>query len=148
MSIQTAGVHHLGLTVTNIERSKQFYQDLFGWKELGADPKMGYAFLTDGKTMITLWQQSQEAYDKAHAGLHHFALAVGSSDDLVRAEQVLRKKGVRIHYDRIVPAMEGAKESELYFYDPDGIRVELFSAQGGEGTDAPVKHGPSCFLPD
>jgi lactoylglutathione lyase len=138
----------LGLTVTNLDRSKQFYQELFGWKELGADPKMGYAFLSDGKTMITLWQQSQHVYDKARAGLHHFALAVGSPDDLVRAEQVLRKKNVRIHYDRIVPAMEGAKEAELYFYDPDGIRVELFSAQGGEGKAAPVRHGPSCFLPD
>lgn len=137
MSIQTAGVHHLGLTVTSLERSKQFYQDLFGWKELGTDPKMGYAFLTDGTTMITLWQQSDTAYDKAHAGLHHFAMAVGSPDDLVRAEQVLRKKNIRIHYDRIVPAREGAKEAELYFYDPDGIRVELFSAQGGEGKDAP-----------
>lgn len=148
MSIQTAGVHHLGLTVTNLDRSKQFYQDVFGWKELGADPKMGYAFLTDGTTMITLWQQSQNAYDKAHAGLHHVALAVGSADDLVRAEQILRRKGVRIHYDRIVPLMEGAKEAELHFYDPDGIRVELFSAQGGEGKEAPVRHGPSCFLPD
>ena len=148
MTIQTSGVHHLGLTVTNLDRSKKFYQDLFGWKELGADPKMEYAFLTDGKTMITLWQQSQEGYDKTRAGLHHFALAVGGSDDLVRAEQILRKKGVRIHYDRIVPAREGAHEAELYFYDPDGIRVELFSAQGGDGKEAPVRQGPSCFLPD
>lgn len=148
MTIQTLGVHHLGLTVTNLDRSKQFYQDLFGWEELGADPKMGYAFLTDGKTMITLWQQSQEAYDGASAGLHHFALTVGSFEDLVRAEQILRKSGVRIHYNRIVPAMEGANEAELYFYDPDGIRVELFSVEGGKGKKAPVQHGPSCFLPD
>jgi catechol 2,3-dioxygenase-like lactoylglutathione lyase family enzyme len=42
--MQTAGVHHVGLSVTNVERSKDFYMDLFGWKEVGADQKLGYVF--------------------------------------------------------------------------------------------------------
>ncbi len=148
MIIQTSGVHHIGLTVTNLERSKAFYQDLFGWKEVGADLKLGYVFLSDRKNFVTLWQQSESRYTKATAGLHHFALSVGSADELAQAEQILRKKGVRIHYDRIVPLHDGAHEAELYFYDPDGIRVELFSPNGGAGREAPFCHAPSCYLPD
>jgi lactoylglutathione lyase len=136
MIIQTTGVHHIGLTVTDLARSKAFYQDLFGWKEVG------------DKSFITLWQESKSGYTKASAGLHHFALAVGSADELAQAEQILRKKQVRIHYDRIVPLHDGAREAELYFYDPDGIRVELFSPDGGEGREAPSRHAPSCYLPD
>ena len=64
MVIQTSGVHHIGLNVTNLEKSKQFYQDLFGWKELGSDSKLGYAFFSDGKNMFTLWQQGTTPYSK------------------------------------------------------------------------------------
>lgn len=148
MTIHTSGVHHIGLTVTDIERSKAFYQELFGWKEVGAEPQFGYVFLADDKNFVTLWQESKSGYTKASAGLHHFALAVGGADELVQAEQILRKKGVRIHYDRIVPLHDGAREAELYFYDPDGIRVELFSPEGGEGREAPSRHVPSCYLAD
>lgn len=148
MIVQTSGVHHIGLTVTDLQRSKAFYQELFGWKEVGADPKLGYVFLADGKNFVTFWQESERPYTKANAGLHHFALSVGSVDELTQAEQILRKKGVRIHYNRIVPLHDGAHEAELYFYDPDGIRVELFSPTGGTGREAPMSHGPSCYLPD
>lgn len=132
MTIQTAGVHHVGLSVTNVERSKESYMDLFGWKEVGADSKLGYVFLSDGKNTITLWQQSESAYNKTHAGLHHLALAVNGIEALMRAEQGLRKKKIPIHYDRIVPATEGTQAAELFFYDPDGI---CFSAMP-EAKDA------------
>jgi lactoylglutathione lyase len=148
MTIATSGIHHLGLTVTDLERSRRFYQELFGWQEVGADTTRGYAFLTDGKNMITLWQQSGTAYDKTRAGLHHFALSIDSVEAMDRAERLLREKGVRIHYDRVVPLAEGASESEIYFYDPDGIRVELFCAAGGAGLTAPVAGAPSCVLAD
>src|SRR5205823_13199064 len=103
MPMQTAGVHHVGLSVTNVKRSKDFYMDLFGWKEVGADQKLGYVFLSDGKNTITPWHQSQSGYNRTHAGLHHLALAVNGIDELMRAERMLRKKKIRIHYDRIVP---------------------------------------------
>src|SRR5207249_11108589 len=121
MPMQTAGVHHVGLSVTNVKRSKDFYMDLFGWKEVGADQKLGYGFLSDGKNTITPWHQSQSGYNRTHAGLHHLALAVNGIEELMRAERMLRKKKIRIHYDRIVPITEGTQAAELYFYDPDGI---------------------------
>src|SRR6266567_3862748 len=146
MPMQTAGVHHVGLSVTNVKRSKDFYMDLFGWKEVGADQKLGYGFLSDGKNTITPWHQSQSGYNRTHAGLHHLALAVNGIEELMRAERMLRKKKIRIHYDRIVPITEGTQAAELYFFDPDGICVELFSDAGDEGLQPPVQHGPSCLL--
>ena len=146
MPIHMSGVHHVGLSVTDVQRSKEFYVELFGWKEVGSDNSLGYAFLSDGKNTITLWQQSDSPYARSHAGLHHLALAVNGADELIRAEQILRKRQIRIHYDRIVPVAEGGKAAELYCYDPDGICIELYSDEGGDGREAPVSHGPSCLL--
>ena len=52
----TRGAHHIGLTVPNVMESKRFFQDTLGYEQVGEVPDYPAVFLTDGITMITLWQ--------------------------------------------------------------------------------------------
>jgi lactoylglutathione lyase len=45
-----------------------------------------------------------------------------------------------------VPHQEGAESAALYFSDPDGIRLEVYSPAGAAGLAAPVPGAPSCGL--
>jgi hypothetical protein len=46
----------------------------------------------------------------------------------------------------VVPQQEGAEVASLYFTDPDGIRLEIYSPTGAAGLAAPVPGAPSCGL--
>lgn len=67
---------HVGLNVTDIQRSLDFYVRIFGFDVLGEGKEEGreYAFLCrDGQLILTLWQQSGEGFRKDVAGLHHLS---------------------------------------------------------------------------
>jgi lactoylglutathione lyase len=138
---------HIGLNVSDLARSKQFYQGVFGF-ELGAESKdkqHAYAFLTQNKAIVlTLWQQSQGAFASNKAGLHHLSFQVDSIEQVKKAEQRLRELGAVIHYGGVVAHAEGADSGGIYFEDPDGIRLEIFAPTGARENPAPQSGAPAC----
>ena len=85
----TRGAHHIGLTVPNLEQTRNFFLETLGFDQVGEVPDYPAVFLSDGALMITLWQASDPAnavpFDRKNViGLHHLALAVdtGSLDGL------------------------------------------------------------------
>jgi len=139
---------HVGLNVSDLARSKQFYQQVFGFNTLmeSQESDHQFAFLgSDGKIILTLWQQSDGKFSKAVPGLHHLSFQVDSIDDVLRFEDKLHQMNVHFLYNGIVSHVEGAQSGGIYFEDPDGIRLEIFSPRGAEGHDAPT-HGPACGL--
>ena len=144
MEIQTG---HVGMNVSNVERSKRFYSDVFGFELIGESqqPERRYAFLgKDQKVILTLWQQSAGRMDPKVPGLHHLSFQVASIDEVKKAQSRLKSLGVVFHYDGIVPHAEGTKSGGIFFEDPDGIRLEIFSPSGVEDAHAPISDAPSC----
>jgi lactoylglutathione lyase len=138
---------HVGLNVTDLERSKRFYQAVFGFRVLHESKQTGkaYAFLGQGATpILTLWQQSKAAHAVDRAGLHHLAFEVGSIEEVEDAQRRLRDLGVAIHHDGIVPHADGADSGGVYFDDPDGIRLEIFTSTGAGKRAAPSGAAPTC----
>jgi lactoylglutathione lyase len=137
---------HIGINVTNLERARAFYTEVFGLQVAGgsdAEPHR-FAFLGDGKQLLlTLWEQGSGRFDARRPGMHHLSFEVPSADDVRAAEARLRERGVKFAYEGIVPHGEGASSGGIYFEDPDGTRLEIYSKDGISGR-APVAGAPTC----
>ncbi|HEY1015910.1 MAG TPA: VOC family protein [Herpetosiphonaceae bacterium] len=144
---QAVSTGHVGLNVSDVDRSLAFYQALFGWEVLGQSREAGreYAFLGQGGNLIlTLWQQSAGAADHGRPGLHHLSFQAADLEAVRAFEARLRELAVPIRHDGIVAHAEGADSGGLFFSDPDGIRLEIFSPAGVGGHEAPASGAPTC----
>ena len=138
---------HIGLNVSQLDRSIDFYQAVLGFDLLrrSDDAARPFAFLgQDGAVVLTLWQQSDGAFAADRPGLHHLAFRVESVDAVREAERRLRERGARVHPGGDGAHAEGADSGGLFFDDPDGIRLELFTPRGVAGAPVPPAGGPTC----
>lgn len=143
-SLQTG---HVGLNVSDLDRSREFYQRMFGLQVLqeGTDAKQRWVFLVrDGKLLVTLFQQSSGVFDTATPGLHHLSFQVESMEQVRAAEAIARELGAPFFHDGIVAHAEGADSGGIFFADPDGIRLEVFAPTGAAQSPAPSGEAPTC----
>jgi lactoylglutathione lyase len=140
----TFATGHVGLNVADLDRSIEFYVSLFGWDVKGRGE--GYAFLGDDERLVlTLWQQSSGEFSTDQPGLHHLAFQVDSIDEVLAAEERVRASGRRLYHDGVVPHNEGASSGGIFFEDPDGIRLEIYTGAGAAAHgSAPTGDAPTC----
>ncbi|MCW7945298.1 glyoxalase [Streptomyces hygroscopicus] len=144
MSLRTG---HIGLNVTDLDRSLAFYRDVLGLPVLaeGKEDDRRYAFLGEGPSpLVTLWQQAQGEYDPGRAGLHHLALEVDTVERVGEYEKALRAYGVAFAYEGVVAHREGSASGGIFFHDPDGTRLEISAPDGAQGAPVPHTSTPTC----
>lgn len=139
---------HIGLSVTDLERSEAFYRRILGLEVVGrggGDGHPGYCFLGwGGRVAVTLWQQGGEPFAVRHAGLHHLCFRVESIAEVEALERRLRETGAAPLHGGIVPHAEGQDSGGLFFLDPDGVQLEVSTAAGAGRRPAPVPGAPTC----
>ncbi|MEV6472238.1 VOC family protein [Streptomyces sp. NPDC051657] len=138
---------HVGLNVTDLERSAAFYREVFDFEVLaeGKDADRRWIFLGRGsRLMVTLWQQSEGAYPTALPGLHHLSFQVDSVEEVRATEEVLRGLGAEFAHEGVVPHSESGTSGGIFFTDPDGIRLEVYAPTGADPADAPTASAPTC----
>ncbi|TMD62013.1 MAG: VOC family protein [Chloroflexi bacterium] len=120
---------HLVLYVRDLQRSRRFYRDVLGWKEIevpGGEDFPAAAF-TSGRThhellLLEVGPSAAPLPPGRRVGLYHFGLKVGETDDELReARDRLVAEGVRI-----VGATDHGVTHSLYILDPDGNEIELY----------------------
>ena len=123
----TKGVHHIGLTVSNLEESASFFTSMLGWKIVRRNDDYPAIFVSDGNVMVTLWKASEEpfaSFDKnRNIGLHHVAFNVENESDLSKIHGKLVENKVRIEFSPELLRQGPAKH--MMCYEPSGIRVEF-----------------------
>ena len=127
-----SGLHHLGLTVRDIDRSERWYAEVLGMTRVFVEdhPTGGghTVVINRADTFLFLGlnyhpQADLERFDERRTGLDHVAIAVDSRADLDAWAHRLDALGVEhgpIH-DQDQPVL-----ATLVVSDPDGIPVELF----------------------
>ncbi|MCC6175678.1 MAG: VOC family protein [Chloroflexi bacterium] len=138
---------HIGLNVSELDRSRAFYERVFGFDILGESQQDGRRFVflaKEGKLVLTLWEQAEGRFDAGRPGLHHLSFQVESIDQVRAAERTLRELGAAFAHDGIVPHAEGADSGGIFFEDPDGIRLEIYAPTGAAGNPAPTSGAPTC----
>lgn len=129
----STSIAHVRLTVTDIERSRQFYESVFGWPVLLEVPENAdeatreqLAFLYGGVvydlggTLIGLRPVATDRFSEDRAGLDHIAFRLGSLDELEAAAAHLDEVGVTHE-----PIKDIGPSYILEFRDPDNIALEL-----------------------
>ncbi len=130
----TQGAHHIGLTVPDLAKTRAFFIDTLGFDQLGEVPDYPAVFMSDGATMITLWQAENPAravpFDRKNViGLHHFALNVEGADALDRLHGKLKASDdVKVEF--APEALGSGPTKHMMCAIPGGIRVEFIAAGG------------------
>ncbi|WP_431954708.1 VOC family protein [Nocardia lijiangensis] len=138
---------HVGLNVSDLDRSVDFYRRALGFEQLAAGDaaEQRWAFLgADGKLVLTLWEQSDGVFSTETPGLHHLSFQVEDIEQVRAVESVLRELSVRFAYDGVVAHGEGVASGGIFFTDPDGIRLEVYAPTGAESAPAPSGAAPTC----
>jgi glyoxylase I family protein len=133
--VQSRGIHHLDLVVSDLERSKAFYSELLGglgWSgvlEIEGERGEDIWYLRAADTWIGLRQKQSDAhgvpYERYALGVHHVAFEASSRDAVDKCWEWVMTQDVEVesapkefpHY------AEGYYAA--FFYDPDGIKLEV-----------------------
>jgi lactoylglutathione lyase len=138
---------HVGLNVTDVGRSRDFYRGVFGFEVVAESDEEGrrFVFLGDGERLVlTLWEQSEGRFGVDGPGLHHLSFEVADMGEVGRYEEAVRGMGARFLYEGVVPHAEGAESGGIFFEDPDGIRLEIYSPSGASEAAAVTGEAPAC----
>ena len=126
----TNGVHHVGLTVPDLDQARKFFCGLLGFDEVGGVPAYPSIFVSDGTILLTLWRAADPANASrfnrhTNIGLHHLSLAVADDAALDEAWERVSK------YPEVVidaapgPIVPGSVTRHFLVFIPGGIRVEF-----------------------
>ncbi len=139
MTVAPARLHHIALTVRDLDTSLPWYEQVFGVSyQMDAPHEGGVAKLLADETWqlaIVLHQHDAstgEAFLESRTGLDHVGLAVPTREDLVAWQSHLESHGVARAdaADRPLTQSPIADEpygSVLVFRDPDNIQLEIFA---------------------
>jgi catechol 2,3-dioxygenase-like lactoylglutathione lyase family enzyme len=135
--IATGEIHHLRLTVTDVERSREFYTGLLGFDVAVESPPpgdpsaaevfkilFGGVVLVRGNLLMGLrpMAPADDRFGPDRVGLDHLSFGVPSHEDLEQAVRLFDERGV-MHGE--ITHLPSFGIEVLPFEDPDGIQLEL-----------------------
>ena len=122
------GGHHIALTVSDVNRSAEWYSSLLNMQVAlsGDSDEVSFRLLVDPKSGWGLGVRQYPAhhsdrFDEFRTGLDHFAFGVATRAELEDWEKELSARGITF-----TPIAETPIGSVIVFRDPDGIQLEFW----------------------
>lgn len=128
MPLDISQLDHVSVLITDVEKSRTFYRDLLGLKEIAKPRTFDFVALWFelGPGQLHLLKKDQPDTRSPR----HFALRV---TDVAAARAYFEGKGVPLQETGLIPGAD-----RFFIFDPDGNRIEII--QWLEPYD-PVKSG-------
>ena len=141
MGINIKGIGHVGILVSDFERSFKFYTEVLGCSTTTATAeRAGAAFLgfdeTHHDVVIASAPEGVDVSEAVPANarlVQQIAFLVEDRDEFMRALAHLHSNGVKIINGPTTHGIEsdnniyGSGSRSFYFSDPDGNRLEIFT---------------------
>lgn len=125
--MRLTGLHHVTAITKDLDAVTTFYRDTLGLalahEEANPDDPQArhFWFGDEAGTLVSFLEYPEIETTAAGAGgLHHFALAVDSAEELDAWVDYLRSRGVET-----TEVLERGRFRSLYVRDPDGRIVEI-----------------------
>ena len=124
--MQVKELGHIVLYVRDLGRSRRFYGEVLGWKEVARLGGQGAVF-SSGRThhellLLEVGPNATPVPPGPRVGMYHFGLKVGETDqELRQALDELTAAGVKVN-----GAADHTVTHSLYIEDPDGNEIELY----------------------
>ena len=120
--IQSKGIAHFSIPVSDLDKSTKFYSDVVGCKLITTDGKR-HSFMDVGGTCILLCAEDPPINREGGKDLVHHAFMV-TEEEMSKAKEHLEAHGAEVLYeeDREGGTVNGPR---IYFRDPDGTRLEF-----------------------
>ncbi|NVK24185.1 MAG: VOC family protein [Gammaproteobacteria bacterium] len=148
--MKTTGIHHVAYRCKNAKQTMEFYRDLLNMEFMLAiaenevpstkepDPYM-HIFMDAGRNNVLAFFEIPNSPEMGRDNntpewVQHIAFQVESVDELLEAKQKLEDAGV----DVLGPTDHTIFKS-IYFFDPNGHRIELAANTGKPGMLAELK---------
>jgi glyoxylase I family protein len=135
--IPAGDIHHLRLTVTDVQRSREFYTGVLGFQVAVESPPpddpaadavfsvlFGGIVMIRGNLLMGLRPMApgDDRFDPDRVGLDHLSFGVPAREDLEDAVRLFDEHGVT---HGAITRLASFGIDVLPFEDPDGIQLEL-----------------------
>lgn len=126
--MQIQQIDHLNLTVSDLDRSSNWYRRVLGFveREQGTHDGRPWRILQSGSAMLALYQTAadhvpdeDERLRRSQLGINHFAVRI---DDRQAWEQVLARESIVVDHGG---AWRWPHSTSWYIHDPDGYSIEV-----------------------
>lgn len=128
---------HVGIFVSDVEKSKKFYTEILGFKVSDIN-EQGIVFLrcsTDhhDTVLVPLPKESQGSDQAKRREIQQISYEVDRIEDLREALKFLKEKGVTIVSG--LHQRGPGNDKTIDFFDPDGNNIQLYSEMDQIGWD-------------
>ena len=120
-------LQHIVLNCRNVAASVDFYTNILGMEVVSYNRERDMAFLSFGAEHHDIalfpYREPADRLEKNHLGLNHIALEIeGGPTELRELYSKLKASGVEID-----GTLDHVMSQSVYFFDPDGNRLEIFA---------------------